>query len=110
MSKAEGDFVEHIIYILQTMGPVVAEENRTAIELYKDNILFGKIKNKKIFLINRSGKFSEVNKELVTQALNERRKHIYRDKLLIRVTKAYWLALEQTKSHKHLQSVLKTEI
>jgi len=102
ISKVENEFVEQIIDMLQTMDSVVAKENQTAVELYKDNILFGKIENEKILLMDRIGIFSEVNKELVAQALKERRQHIYRDKLLVIMTKAYWLALEQTKANKSL--------
>ena len=110
LSKAESEFAEQVIDVLWTMGSVVAKENQTVIELYKDNILFGKIENKKILLMDSSGVFSEVNKELVTQALKERRQYIYRDKLLVIMTKAYWLARKRKKSNEHLQYLLKMQM
>ena len=92
------------------MGSVVAKENQRVIELYKDNVLFGKIENKTILLMDSDGIFSEVNKELVAQALKERKQHVYRDQLLVIMTKAYWLARKHKKSNEHLQRLLKMQM
>ena len=98
VSKEDSDFVKRIIDILLPMESVVTQENQGIIELHKENTLFGRIENKKLFLMNQIGKFAELDKELVDQAINEKKDYKYRDKLVIRATKAFWLAADRKNS------------
>ena len=77
------------------MPDVTAVKNKGYIVLYKEGVMFGKISNNKIFLLNYANEFAEVEDLLITRLLKPKLKieKADCDRFLFEVTKAWWFAL-----------------
>jgi hypothetical protein len=92
------EFVAKILEILSPMPDVTAVKNKGYIVLYKEGVMFGKIIEQSVYLLNNSNKFIEVENELITRLLRPKNKIDQSDidVFLFETTKAWWLAKGKT--------------
>ena len=62
-------FVETILDILSSISDISTDTTKEYIGLYKGRIMFGKIMDQKIFLLNHVYIFTEVENTLITRLL-----------------------------------------
>jgi len=68
------EFVAKILEILSPMPDVTAVKNKGYIVLYKEGVMFGKIIEQSVYLLNNGNKFIEVENELITRLLRPKNK------------------------------------
>ena len=87
-------FVETILDILSSISDISTDTTKEYIGLYKGRIMFGKIMDQKIFLLNHVYIFTEVENTLITRLLKPKleRDTADLDIFLLQSTKAWWLA------------------
>ena len=92
------EFVAKILEILSPMPDVTAVKNKGYIVLYKEGVMFGKIIEQSVYLLNNGNKFIEVENELITRLLRPKNKIDQSDidVFLFETTKAWWLAKGKT--------------
>ncbi len=92
------EFVAKILEILSPMPDVTAVKNKGYIVLYKEGVMFGKIIEQSVYLLNNGNKFIEVENELITRLLRPKNKidQSDLDVFLFETTKAWWLAKGKT--------------
>lgn len=91
------EFVAKILEILSPMPDVTAVKNKGYIVLYKEGVMFGKIIEQSVYLLNNGNKFIEVENELITRLLRPKNKidQSNLDIFLFKANKAWWLAKEK---------------
>ena len=85
-------FVETILDILSSISDISTDTTNEYIGLYKGRIMFGKIIEQKIFLLNHVYIFTEVENTLITRLLKPKRDTADIDMFLRQSTNAWWLA------------------
>ena len=87
-------FVETILDILSSISDISTDTTNEYIGLYKGRIMFGKIMDQKIFLLNHVYIFTEVENTLITKLLKPEleRETADLDIFLRQSTKSWWLA------------------
>ena len=92
------EFVAKILEILSPMPDVTAVKNKGYIVLYKEGVMFGKIIEQSVYLLNNGNKFIEVENELISRLLRPKNKIDQSDidVFLFKTTKAWWLAKGKT--------------
>ena len=87
-------FVETILHILSSISDISTDTTKEYIGLHKGRIMFGKIMDQKIFLLNHVYVFIEVENTLITRLLKPKleRDTTDLDIFLLKSTKAWWLA------------------
>ena len=88
------EFVAKILEILSPMPDVTAVKNKGYIVLYKEGVMFGKIIEQSVYLLNNGNKFIEVDTELITRLLKPKNQLDQSDcdAFLLKATKSWWLA------------------
>ena len=61
------EFIKIILNILSPISEISTNANDKYIGLYKSSIMFGKILENKVFLLNYAYKFTEVKNSLITR-------------------------------------------
>ena len=92
------EFVAKILEILSPMPDVTAVKNKGYIVLYKEGVMFGKIIEQSVYLLNNGNKFIEVENELITRLLRPKNEidQSDLDTFLFEANKAWWLAKGKT--------------
>jgi hypothetical protein len=92
------EFVAKIFEILSPMPDVTAVKNKGYIVLYKEGVMFGKIIEQSVYLLNNGNKFIEVENELITRLLRPKNEidQSDLDTFLFKANKAWWLAKGKT--------------
>ena len=87
-------FIETILDILSSISDISTDITKEYIGLYKGRIMFGKIIEQKIFLLNHVYIFTEVENTLITKLLKPEleRETADLDIFLRQSTKSWWLA------------------
>ena len=88
------EFIKTILDILSSISDISTNTTKEYIGLYKGKIMFGKIIEQKIFLLNHVYIFTEVENTLITRLLKPEleREAADMDMFLRQSTKAWWLA------------------
>lgn len=92
------EFVAKILEILSPMPDVNAIKSKGHIVLYKDWVMFGKIIEQTVLLLNNGNKFVEVESELIAKLIRPKNKIDQSDfdTFLFEANKAWWLAKGKT--------------
>ena len=92
------EFVNKILDILSSISNVSAIKDKRYIALYKDGVMFGKIVEQSVYLLNNRNKFIEVENELITRLLRPKNEidQSDLDTFLFEANKAWWLAKGKT--------------
>lgn len=100
-------FVNKILDILSPMPNVSAIKDKRYIALYKDGVMFGKIVEQSVYLLNNGNKFIKVKNELITRLLSKNKiDQCDIDVFLFEATKAWWLAKGKTTTISNIKEVL----
>lgn len=88
------EFVIKVLEVLYPMPDVSAIKAKGHIALYKEGVMFGKIIEQSVLLLNNGNKFVEVESELIARILRPKNQldRSDCDSFLFRATKAWWLA------------------
>ena len=88
------EFVAKILEILSPMPDVTAIKSKNHIVLYKNGVMFGKIIEQTVLLLNNGNKFVEVENEIIARILRPKNQLDQSDcdAFLFRATKSWWLA------------------
>ena len=102
-------FIKMILNIMSPISEISTNANDKYIGLYKSSVMFGKILENKVFLLNYTNKFAEVENSLITSLLKP---ELERDKadldmFLLEVTKAWWFALGKKINILNMNEILK---
>jgi hypothetical protein len=101
------EFVNKILDILSSISNVSAIKDKRYIALYKDGVMFGKIIEQSVYLLNNGNKFIEVKNELITRLLSKNKiDQCDIDVFLFEATKAWWLAKGKTITISNIKEVL----
>lgn len=89
------EFIKKILDVLSSISEISTNPNDKYVGLYKSGVMFCKISNNKIFLLNYANEFTEVEDLLITRLLKPKLKieKADSDRFLFEVTKAWWFAL-----------------
>ena len=68
------EFVAKILEIWSPMPDVTAIKSKGHMVLYKNGVMFGKIVEQSVYLLNNGNKFIEVENELITRLLRPKNK------------------------------------
>ena len=92
------EFLAKILEVLSPMPDVTAIKSKGHMVLYKNGVMFGKIVEQSVYLLNNGNKFIEVENELITRLLRPKNKidKSDLDTFLFEVNKAWWLAKGKT--------------
>lgn len=105
LTNEENEFIEDILEVLSAMGKVNSITTPGYFSLHKDEIMFGYIKNMKVFLMDNTSEFTEIPQEIVSGMLQKNKDAYCIDTFLIKATAAFWEANKRTEL---LQSYEKT--
>lgn len=101
------EFVNKILDILSSISNVSAIKDKRYIALYKDGVMFGKIVEQSVYLLNNGNKFIEVKNELITRLLSKNKiDQCDIAVFLFEATKAWWLAKGKTITISNIKEVL----
>ena len=102
-------FIETILDILSSISDISTDITKEYIGLYKGRIMFGKIIEQKIFLLNHVYIFTEVESTLITRLLKPEleREAADLDMFLLQSTKAWWLACGEIINTSNISAILK---
>jgi hypothetical protein len=102
------EFVNKILDILSSISNVSGIKDKRYIALYKDGVMFGKIVEQSVYLLNNGNKFIEVENELITRLLRPKNKieQSDLDVFLFEATKSWWLAKRKTITISNIKEVL----
>jgi len=102
-------FIETILDILSSISDISTDTTKEYIALYKGRIMFGKIIEQKIFLLNHVYIFTEVENTLITRLLKPEleRDRADLDIFLLQSTKAWWLACGEIINTSNIRAILK---
>ena len=101
------EFTIKILEVLYPMPNVSAIKDKRYIALYKDGVMFGKIVEQSVYLLNNGNKFIKVKNELITRLLSKNKiDQSDLDMFLFEATKAWWLAKGKTITISNIKEVL----
>ena len=86
VSKDTNNLIQQVILLLKPMGKVNYLIKDGFIELKKDQNVFGKIINNKIYLLNDNQSFDQIENSILKSE----------DGFLKKATKSYWIASGKT--------------
>lgn len=100
-------FIKTILDILSSISDISTDTTKEYIGLYKGKIMFGKIIEQKIFLLNHVYIFTEVENTLITKLLKPEPEKEVADMFLLQSTKAWWLACGEIINTSNISAILK---
>ena len=68
------EFLAKILEVLSPIPDVTAIKSKGHMVLYKNGVMFGKIVEQSVYLLNNGNKFIEVENELITRLLRPKNK------------------------------------
>jgi len=97
ISNKENQFIEDMLEILTALGKVTVLTKPKYFALHKDDILFGKIEEMQVFLLDEKEQFEKIDAGTIDKIIKRSIDRQALDYFILKATKSCWAAKERAK-------------